>query len=497
MAEKLSEITKIKRKMLTELAALAFQNRLLSAIDDLPKKLTQEGLTHYRCCEYKERAILTERIKLALGAQPAMVRDQRLSAVARQALAAPLAAPLDAAADGPAIAVIAESCDRCPIEKIVVTNACRNCVAHHCLNSCPKNAIEIVANRAYINKERCVECGICVKSCRFGAILELERPCSRACALDAIVPGESSTARINYEKCVGCGACTVACPFGAIAARSDLLKVIRMLQDREPVTAIVAPSFIGQFGPLVEWSALQSGLTKLGFARTVSVARGAASVAADEGAEVLHKLRTGAGFVMNSCCPSFKKLVASQFPALAGKVSDVESPMLRTARLVREESGSAAMKCVFIGPCLAKKEEAAREGRGVIAAVLTFEELAVLLVAAGINLAEFSRESTQPESLPADGMNFCAAGGVGNAIKAEISRQDEAEAEQFRVRSAAGVAECIGLLRQAAQNGPDAEFVEGMGCAGGCLGGPGTLVEAKAAGRALARFLAKNKLIIP
>ncbi|TCL63797.1 ferredoxin hydrogenase large subunit [Hydrogenispora ethanolica] len=487
MPEKLSEITKIKRKMLTEVAALAFQNQLLAAVDSLPKKLTQDGLTNYRCCEYKERAILAQRIKLALGADLAAHKEQRLSEVAQ----AMLAAPVEAAEAGPAIAVIEESCDRCPIEKIVVTNACRNCVAHHCLNSCPKNAIEIVANRAYINKERCVECGICVKSCRFGAILELERPCSRSCAAGAIVPGESSTARINYDKCVECGACTVACPFGAIAARSDLLKVIRMLQGPEPVAALVAPSFIGQFGPLVEWGAFRAGLAKLGFAAVVSVACGAAKVAAEEGAEVFHKLQTGAGYVMNSCCPSFKKLVELRFPSLDDKVSGTESPMLKTARMVREEGGSPAMKCVFIGPCLAKKGEAAREGRGAIAAVLTFEELAVMLVASGINLAEFSRESAAQERLPADGVNFCAAGGVGNAIKAELLRQGKVAEGQFRVRSAAGIAQCIELLQQAARNGLEADFVEGMGCAGGCLSGPGTLVEAKAAGRALSRFLAK------
>jgi ferredoxin hydrogenase large subunit len=493
-----SEVTKIKRKMMIEVATLARQNRLLTEIDFLPKKLTKEGFTNYRCCEYKERAVLSERIKLLLGVNLAEHKEQRLSEVLRDVLDNPPTAEKN---PPKLINVIEESCDRCPIEKIVVTDACRNCVAHHCLNSCPKKAIEFVGNRAYINKERCVECGICAKSCHFGAILELERPCSRACAVAAIEPGDNCTAQINHERCVECGACIAACPFGSISERSDFLKVIRLLQSGNPVAALVAPSFPGQFGSLVDWEMLQAGLVKLGFTEVVSVADGAEAVAEEESVEVCQRLNSGDGYILNSCCPSFKRLVQLEYPALFDHVSATESPMLKTAAMVRKGKDSTNLKCVFIGPCIAKQGEAAREGRGIIEGVLTFEELAAMLVAANINLAETNPQSIHAVSLSALGMGFCSSGGVGNAVKKVVARHGTYPGQELRVVSAAGIANCTQLLKLAAHNLLEAEFVEGMGCVGGCIGGPGTLVEAKTASRALSKFVdgsaeqASNRLL--
>ena len=132
--------------------------------------------------------------------------------------------------------MLSKACDCCPIDKIVVTNACRNCVAHNCVNVCPRDAIKIVNKQAYIIRELCVECGLCAKACRFGAILEIERPCIRACAVGALHPGENKIAAIDHDKCVECGACIEACPFGAISERSELLPVIGFLKSKEVKT---------------------------------------------------------------------------------------------------------------------------------------------------------------------------------------------------------------------------------------------------------------------
>ena len=485
----ISEVTKIKRKMMMEFAKLALQNRLLSEIDFLPKKLTKEGFTNYRCCEYKERAVLSERIKLLLGVILAEHKDQRLSEVLRSVIENP---SIYERTSANLINVIEESCDRCPIEKIVVTDACRNCVAHHCLNSCPKKAIEFVGNRAYINKERCVECGICVKSCHFGAILELERPCSRACDVSAIEPGENSTAQINGERCVECGACISACPFGAISSRSDFFKAIRLLQSGHPVAALVAPSFVGQFGPLVDWGMLQAGLVQLGFHQVVPVSEGAAIVAEEEGTEICQRLKNGDGYLLNSCCPAFKRFVQLNYPSIYDRhISNTESPMLKTARLVKQKTLGTDTKCVFIGPCIAKQGEAAREGQDLIDAVITFEELAAILVAANINLAEANGTRTTVHSLSKAGLGFCLSGGVGNAVREQITKEKGGLDKEIGVVTAAGISNCDQILKKAAENTLEAEFLEGMGCPGGCIGGPGTLVDGKTATRALSRIVTK------
>jgi ferredoxin hydrogenase large subunit len=474
----ISEITVIKRKVLKEVATLAWQGRI-EEIDSLPRKLTNDGIKNYRCCEYKERAILTDRIKLAMGAD--LSDKARLSSLIQESESLNNQAQAQ-----PMISIIEKACDHCPIEKIVVTNACRNCVAHNCLNACPRNAIEIVNNRAYINKELCVECGLCVKACRFGAILEIERPCTRACAVGAISPGENSTSKIDHEKCVECGACVVACPFGAISDRSEILQVIAFLKTGSFSTkALVAPSIAGQFGPMVNWPRLVSGLKKLGFSEVIPVALGADQVGKEESQELREKIKEGET-LFNSCCPSFKNLIEKNFPSLATHLSTTKSPMLVTAEMVKKADPKA--KTVFIGPCIAKKGEAKHAGVGLIDAVLTFEELAAILVAAEINLAdcEPAVERITGGTPSASGVNFARSGGVMTAVT------EEDGAAEIKKISASGIKDCMDLLKKVSKGIESYDFIEGMGCEGGCIGGPGTLVNTKVATRAL-RKTTENK----
>ena len=474
-----SEITVIKRKVLKEVATLAWQGRM-KEIDSLPRKLTNDGIKNYRCCEYRERAVLTDRIKLAMGAD--LENDEvRLSGLVKDS------DPLNNRAQGlPMVSIIEKACDHCPIEKMVVTNACRNCVAHNCLNACPRNAIEIVNNRAYINKELCVECGLCVKACRFGAILEIERPCTRACAVGAISPGENSISKIDHEKCVECGACIAACPFGAISDRSEILQVIAFLKAGSfPTKALVAPSIAGQFGPMVNWPRLVSGLKKLGFSEVIPVALGADQVGKEESRELREKMKEGET-LFNSCCPSFKNLIEKNFPSLVTHLSTTKSPMLVTAEMVRKADPN--VKTVFIGPCIAKKGEAKREGIGLIDAVLTFEELAAILVAAEINVAdcEPAVEKIASKTPSAGGVNFASSGGVMTAVSGEDG------GVEIKKTSASGIKDCMDLLKRVTKGIESYDFIEGMGCEGGCIGGPGTLVNTKVATRAL-RKTTENK----
>jgi len=489
MAQLVSEVVKIRRRVLTEIAKLCFNDVLLEEIDSVPRKLVNDGITHYRCCKYKEMAILKERIKLVLGVSLRdFNKDKHLADFAEEKLAEiSVNDSSDYKREDNIISIIEEACDHCSIDKIVVTNACRNCVAHSCVNSCPKQAITVVNNRAYILKDKCIECGLCVKACSYGAIIEIDRPCNRACSVGAIVPGDKATAKIDTEVCIECGSCIVACPFGAISSPSEIVKAISFLKNTEKkVVAMVAPSYIGQFGNGVDWETLVNGLKKMGFYDVVMVAKGADTVIEKESEELIEKLNQEETTLFNSCCPSFKNLIKIHFPNLYKNISSTDSPMLEIAKTILDIDNT--VDCIFIGPCLGKKGEVLREGGDLITAVLTFEELIAMFVAADINLAKILQEDNlnssyleKRSSIPAsinqvsfDAVNFCKNGGVSQAVINQLKKQFKNEVCSTSV---SGISECKRLLELISKEKSQYDFVEGMGCDDGCIGGPGILVK--------------------
>lgn len=234
----LTEVTKFRRAVLTGLAKFTWQGTLPEHVYDILYSVVTEDGPRVRCCVHKERAVLKNRINMALG----LTVDLNIVEASTRALAEPVNKEL------PIIDVLPEACDQCPIDKFLITDACRHCVAHKCMNKCPKQAISIHQNRAYIDKSKCIECGMCKKVCPYGAIIEVSRPCERACPLDAITAGADRKAKIDTQKCVQCGACRSACPFGAIDERSSIVQLIQTIKSGQQVYALLAPSFIGQLG---------------------------------------------------------------------------------------------------------------------------------------------------------------------------------------------------------------------------------------------------------
>lgn len=461
-----SEISKIRRRVFTEVARLHWQGKLSEEIDGLPEKLVEQHQQRYRCCEYKEKAIYAERIKLAMGLSLTAENHKKpLGTLTEKALKF-------ADETKSQIEVIDIACEQCPINKFFVTNACRNCLVHSCLQSCPRGAISIVQNQAYIDQNRCVECGLCKKSCRYGAILEIHRPCEQACGVKAIKSGEDRKAVIDHTKCVDCGTCVISCPFGALSDRSQLLKVISLLKSGGQVIALVAPSIIGQFGQKEDPRSIYAALGQLGFAKTVEVAFGADIIAMAEGEEYLKRVPGEIPFLTTSCCPAFVKAINNNFKDLGRNVSSCVSPMVATASAVKEEFPEA--KTVFIGPCMAKKREALEAG--CIDAVLTFEELAALLVAAGINVSGIATIDEDEVQASACGQGFASSGGVTQALLAALPEEMR---NQVKPLKAAGLKECTQVLGKLAKGEITATFLEGMACEGGCLGGPGTLVDSR------------------
>ena len=264
-----TDVQELKYKVLKEVAALTLNDTLTpqNTMSIAEKIIPDDAKPTMRCCIYKERAIINQRVKLALGGNP---RNPNV------------------------VEVLPIACDECPVDGITVTQACRGCIAHNCVNACPKNAITIVNRHATIDKDKCVECGRCAAACSYGAILKLERPCIKACKMKAIsINPDNQKAMIKLEKCVSCGACVYQCPFGAISDKSFLTKAIQIVRDSlnnrmYHTYAVVAPSIGAQYAD-VKADQVYEALLKLGFYRVEEAAWGADAVAYHEAQELVEK----------------------------------------------------------------------------------------------------------------------------------------------------------------------------------------------------------------
>lgn len=457
----ITEVVKIRRKVLAELARLTFSGNLEDHVEEILQTISTENGVRYRCCVHKERAILKQRINVALH-QPI---GTSLKESASNALAGKKA-------HLPAVNILPEACDKCPIDRMLVTDACRNCLAHHCINSCPKKAIVTVQNKAYIDNDKCVECGMCKNACPYGAIIEIRRPCERACDLGAITSGEDRKAAINSDLCVSCGACATACPFGAISDSSCIVQLIGALRSGKRMYAMLAPAFVGQLGIRVTTSQIITALKQLGFYEVWEASAGADIVTLEESKEYAETVPAKQPHMTTSCCPSFVQLVEKHIPELQNSISSVVSPMIATAKWIKEKDPEALV--TFIGPCFSKKGEAKREGKSVDF-VLTFEELSSILSGRGINLAEITPEAEYKTTASHDGNAFACSGGVAAAV--ENALHNLYPEKTAVLKHCEGLGECLKELKDMRDGKSLTTLLEGMACTGGCIGGPGALLD--------------------
>ena len=400
----------------------------------------------YRCCVYKEREIVRHRIRLACQKN----------------------ADIDSTTTN-VVQVIKPACDDCTITAYSVTDICRFCLGKACLNSCKFGAISQGEHRMRIDPLKCKECGMCAKACPYGAIIHVERPCKKACPVGAITYDEYGYCNIDNDKCVHCGHCVHACPFGAISTKTYLVPIIQAIKAGKEVFLMCAPATEGQYGDKVgiTMGSIRAAAKKLGFKDMVEVGLGGDMTAANEALEWSEARKEGRKMT-TSCCPAFVGLLQKHFPMVAEKyMSSSVSPMCGVSRYLKTMYPGCVT--VFAGPCVAKKAESAdRSVEGNADYVMTFGELETLFRSKDIKFEPID-DGYQEASIW--GKRFANSGGVANAVLQCMQERGE-DTTGMKLLRCSGGDECKKALQLLKLGRLPEDFVEGMVCEGGCIGGP-------------------------
>lgn len=441
-----TKVQHLKYKVLREVSRLAWEDKLLKNITDIPKTIVPGPEPTMRCCIYKERAILNERVKLAMGG------DKENPNV---------------------IEAISIACDECPMGGYEVTGACRGCLAHRCEDVCKRNAISFDHNHvAHIDKSKCVECGKCAKVCPYSAIINNKRPCEQACKVKAISMSDTKAAKIDNSKCISCGACVYQCPWGAIMDKSFILDVIDIIKKSNDnknykVFAVVAPSISSQFS-YAKLGQVIHAIKALGFHTVVEAALGADMVAYSEAKELTEKK-----LLTSSCCPAFVSYIHKNFPELVPHISHNLSPAATISKYIKDTTPNA--KVVFIGPCTAKKMEFQKpEVKPYVDSVITFEELQALFDSKDMDITSLPEDVLDNASYY--GRIFARSCGLSDAVAEALKEQNVTDFD-LKAVPCNGIEECRTALLKLRKNILNGNFIEGMACVGGCIGGAGCLTH--------------------
>lgn len=444
-----SNILKIKHDVLYEVAKMAYEGSLEEERDNLPFNMIPGPQPNFRCCIYREREIIRQRIRLAEGKAPG---------------------PVD---DGNLVQVINSACAGCPISRYIVTDNCQKCLSRACKQACRFGAISMGRDKSYIDPSKCKECGQCAKSCPYNAIADLMRPCMKSCPVNAISVSDDGTgiAVIDENKCIRCGQCIHKCPFGAIGSKTAIVDIINDIKAGKRVVAMLAPATIGQFGADITLSSWRTALKQLGFADVFDVSLGADMTAMSEAKEWLEAMEEGQKKT-TSCCPAFKRYVKQYFPELSDLISETVSPMCAISRWVKRENPGTIT--VFIGPCIAKKYETQLGQDGNADHALTYGEIRAMMRAKSVKLiAEPETENMGSVY----GKKFANAGGVTAAVLE--SMKELGSKQNVEVCKCSGIEECKKALTLMKFGKLPQNFIEGMACEGGCVGGPSSHKEAR------------------
>ena len=438
-------IVGLKHSIMERVCRLAWADQLDSEhLEKLVYEIIPGPKPTYRCCVYKEREIIRQRIRLACGLNPVNNPDSKN-----------------------VVQVIDAACDDCPISAYSVTDNCRFCLGKACLNSCRFGAIRPGDTRMHIDPAKCKECGMCARECPYQAIVHLERPCKRSFPTGAISYDEYGFCKIDEDKCVQCGHCIHNCPFGAIGSKTFLVDIIREIRAGREVIAMCAPATEGQFGEKISMASVRAALLKIGFSDMVEVGLGADMTAAYESLEWSQARKEGRKMT-TSCCPAFINMLRKSFPDIYEKnMSTTVSPMCAVSRYLKATHPGCVT--VFVGPCIAKKAETLDESVPDNADyAVTYGEIRALMRAKDVEFVPVDEAYQQASSW---GKRFATSGGVAAAV-IECMKERGEDTEGIKLLKCAGGAECKKALLLLKSGRLEEDFIEGMVCPGGCVGGP-------------------------
>lgn len=321
-----------------------------------------------------------------------------------------------------------------------------------------------------------------IRSCSMDCTCGNESPmCMKSCPFNAIIFNNDKTnTLIDINKCTDCGFCVEACPNGAIMDKVEFLPLFNILKEKQPVVAAVAPAISGQFGD-ASIDKLRTAFMKMGFIDMVEVAFFADMLTLKESIEFDHLVKKEEDLMITSCCcPMWVGMLKRVYENLVKHVSPSISPMIAAGRVLKKLNPEC--KVVFIGPCIAKKAEAKEKDLlGDIDFVLTFTELKDIFDAFGIEPVKLE-ETESTDYASRGGRLYARAGGVSIAVDESLKEIFPEKHKFFKSVAVDGVKDCKAILEKAQSGEVNANFIEGMGCIGGCVGGPKAIVP-KEAGR--------------
>ena len=438
-------IISLKHSIMEEICKLAWAGELdAEHKDQVVYEIIPGPKPDYRCCIYKEREIVRQRIRLACGENVSTKPHSKN-----------------------VVQVIEPACDDCPISAYSVTNVCRFCLGKACLNTCKFGAIYPGETRMHIDPQKCKECGMCAKECPYQAIVHRVRPCKKSCPVGAIHYDEYGYCVIDEDKCVQCGHCIHNCPFGAIGSKTYLVHVINEIKAGKEVIAMCAPATEGQFGERINMASIRRALKKLGFSDMVEVGLGGDMTAAYESEEWSEAKKEGHKMT-TSCCPAFINMLRQHYPDIfENNSSSTVSPMCAISRYLKATHPGCVT--VFVGPCIAKKSETLDETVPDNADyAITYGELRALMRSRDVEIVPLE-EDYQESSVW--GKNFASSGGVAAAV-IECMQERGEDTSDIKLMTCAGGDQCKKALTLLKAGKLDADFIEGMVCPGGCVGGP-------------------------
>lgn len=469
-----NNVAPLRNRIIVKVAESFINNRFDDA-DNIPAEIMPDGTRPYHASLEVDRNIIRQLVLAIMGFSPDDEKNSTLSLkeYGKKALQREKLLPSK-------LSVITDACAACMKQQHVVTNFCRGCIARPCQVNCPKGAISFTeANRAQINPELCINCGICMNSCPYNAIIKVPVPCEDSCPVGAITKDENGKEHIDNSLCISCGKCLRSCPFGAIVEPYQIIDVLKLLKDsNKKVAAMLAPAVLGQFSGSI--NNLIGAMKKLGFDSVFEVAVGADITTEKEAAEFIERMEKGDKFMTTSCCPAYFRAAKTSVPEIAPFVSETHTPMYYAAEKIKQEHPDFVT--VFVGPCYAKRVEA--EDDPFVDYVITFEELGAMFDADKIKVDE-SEPLEFTEISCYQGRQFPVSGGVAGAVKSLVEGKAEMRAETVDGLTKEG----LKTLKRYALKGCDSNMIEVMCCEGGCVAGPGCLAMPRKAALAVDKYV--------